>query len=234
MTTGDPAGRSEEEKRRAVREAFRRREALAKTGIQGAMQRFSLESYVPVGDKAGELFRQVRQYAEEGFKRRGDNWLLFAGRTGTGKTHLAVAIAGHVAACQENWACYTSLARMMRRIRCSFRRQEGESEDELVDYYQLIGLLVIDEFGLRSGLSDWERATLDDILDHRWARQFPTVLVTNLTPNEFFAMAGDRVESRFADCGRILTFTWEDYRKRPRPREDDNPERKEAQDGGEN
>jgi len=150
-------------------------------------------------------------------------WALFAGKTGTGKTHLAKAVLDD-AMLRGHPIRYVKLVDFMRELRACYFQAAKETEATVIARYKAVRFLAIDEFGLKSDLSEWERATLDDLLDVRWEKQLPTILITNMTAREFFAQTGDRIESRFAQIGRVVSFTWEDFRRNPVGAHDDRNE----------
>lgn len=200
----------EELKKARAAEQLRLNQAPA--GIHGPLRERTFDSYDPGPEGAGrwQALQAARRYVEN--EGRDPIWLLLAGHTGTGKSHLALAIATAVLAKLTTRVHYTKLARLMRRIRSTFRRESAESELEAVDFYQRARWLIIDEFVMGNDLTPWERITLDDILDHRWEQRKPTVIVSNKPAVTLFETVGDRFESRFLDCGEVVNFLWKDYR----------------------
>jgi DNA replication protein DnaC len=140
-------------------------------------------------------------------------WLALVGACGTGKSHLCAAI-GLQALEARSSVLYVKLPAILRRIKASFRKDSPESEQAVVQHYQRVKVLIVDEFGLKLEMTDWERATLDEIFDYRWERKMILVLASNMPANQLFASAGDRIESRFAQIGTIVPCTWADWRKK--------------------
>ena len=148
------------------------------------------------------------------FVKRDIRWLAFIGKTGTGKTHLACAIIRETMMTYRPFDfIYTKHIRMIRRIRSTYQSGAKENEYDVVKRFSSTKLLILDEVGLAGEVSSWERATLDDILDHRYEHQLPLILTSNLPAKQLFSMLGERIESRFIEMGRVVNCTWGDYRK---------------------
>lgn len=74
-------------------------------------------------------------------------------------------------------------------------------------------LLILDEVGVQFG-SDTEKLMLFDILNERYERRHPTILMSNLPRDEVSAYLGERVFDRLReDGGEFISFTWESHRK---------------------
>ncbi len=202
-----------QEKARADRRAEKHAEYLDKAkiaaGIEGPLQQRTLEGF-----KAKGAAQTAAKTAATNFsKSEGAIWLAFCGPTGTGKSHLATAIANCAIEGGEKSVCYAKMISMMRRFRATFHRDCRETEESVARYYRKVKLLILDEFGIRKELSEWERMTLDDILDYRWEQQKRTLIISNMTAKEMITAAGERIASRFAELGAVVNFTWSDYRK---------------------
>lgn len=157
----------------------------------------------------------VLEYASNVSTGQCESWLLLHGATGTGKTHLAEALINHVCmfyvGSGEGGLRYYRLNKLMRAVRDSFKG-EGDSEKYMLEKAEGRQLLILDEISEKK-IGDWERAFLEDLLDYRYEKRLPTVFATNLDPVAFFEMFGDRIESRFAHIGKMISFDWGDYRK---------------------
>lgn len=185
------------------------RKAKNDAGIRGPIQDRSLDGFSTPLPGQGRALAAARLFAAQD----GPCWLAFCGATGTGKSHLAVAIANQAVEGGCRSVCYAKLIGMMRRFRATFHDDADETERQVARRYRSVRLLIVDEFGVRGELTEWERATLDDILDYRWEQKARTIIISNMAPDKMFESAGERIESRFADLGAIVRFTWVDHRK---------------------
>lgn len=134
--------------------------------------------------------------------------LLLLGKPGTGKTHLAAAIAGQVMVQSAATAVYRTVGGILQHIKGSYDSRSEYSEAEA--YASLVepSLLVIDEVGATKP-TEFEQATLFAIINGRYEEQRPTIVVSNLMPKELPAVLGERCVDRLREGGGIgLVFDW--------------------------
>lgn len=138
--------------------------------------------------------------------------LIMCGKPGTGKTHLACAIA--IAAYDAGvTVCRESIAGIIREFKDSWRKESEFDEMKLLRFYGTVKLLIIEEIGVQFG-SDTERMYLFEVINRRYENCLPTVLVSNLDPDKLAAEVGERVMDRLReDGGRLIRFTGESWRK---------------------
>jgi DNA replication protein DnaC len=141
-----------------------------------------------------------------------DDSLLLTGKTGCGKTHLAVGVmAEHLRKKPE--AIFIGVPELLMRIRASFEKGATVSEMELVDKYSQCGLLVLDDMGAEK-TTEFSITTLYIILDRRNANCRKTIVTSNLGLKDISAAYGDRIASRLADMKVINIETMPDHRKK--------------------
>jgi DNA replication protein DnaC len=153
-------------------------------------------------DTCREYADNFRQHAEAG------RCLLLLGRPGTGKTHLAAAIAGQVMVQSAATAVYRTVGGILQHIKGSYGSHSEYSETEA--YAGLIepSLLIIDEVGATKP-TEFEQATLFAIVNGRYEELRPTIVVSNLMPKELPAVLGERCVDRLREGGGIgLVFDW--------------------------
>ena len=138
--------------------------------------------------------------------------LILAGNTGTGKGHLAAAIAVSVLT-NGNTAVFATAQEIVMLLRGSWGNRSEASELEILRMLCRVDLLVIDEVGVQFG-SDAERNQLYAVIDGRYREQLPMILTTNLTPAKLFDVLGQRIFSRLREDGKWLPFDWGDWRAR--------------------
>lgn len=148
---------------------------------------------------------------------------LFIGLTGTGKTHLAVGIGLEVMEHHGAAVLFTSVMRAVRRIKDTWTRDSRKSESEAIAELVFPDLLILDEVGTQFG-SDTERLILFDILNERYERRRPTILMSNLALDDaeeggrvvpgIKDYLGARVFDRLReDGGQSVVFDWPSHRK---------------------
>lgn len=131
--------------------------------------------------------------------------LIFAGTTGTGKTHLSKAILSRL----KEFGVYGLYIRFNDLIEvCSAR--DGMLRRSLI---RKLSVLVIDELGANYW-GDRERELLSQIIDERTESGNPTIITHNLDKVELKNFAGERLLSRLSDTDKFykVVCAWEDYR----------------------
>ena len=189
-------------------------------GIHGRLQDWSFDSYQANCDGQKVALEAARNYYDRWTDGKNPGWLALLGKNGTGKCHLALSIANLMIETSDRVKIiYIKLIRLMRRIRATYSNGTEETEEQVISDIDSAHLLILDEFGIRDELSGWERATLDDILDQRWEQNKPLIVMSNMNAKDLMNLAGERINSRFAEMGQIVKFTWDDWRKASRKKE---------------
>jgi DNA replication protein DnaC len=155
-----------------------------------------------------------RRFAEdfEGQCERGSS-LVLVGGAGTGKTHLACAVAASVIETHLASARFETVSGMLRRIKETYRKDSVATESDVIRSYIDCDLLVLDEIGVQVG-SEHEKLLLFEVLNGRYQALAPSILISNLAPDELETFLGTRVMDRFRECGFVLRFDWDSYRGR--------------------
>lgn len=138
--------------------------------------------------------------------------IVMAGMTGTGKTHLACAIAKQVITKHAMSALYTTAVRAFRSIKATYGARGVNSEQDAFNALTSPDLLIMDEVGVSFG-SDAEKMIFFDIVNERYEHMRPTILLSNLAMPAFTEAAGQRVVDRMKENGGLfLIFDWPSHR----------------------
>lgn len=136
---------------------------------------------------------------------------IFCGKPGTGKTHLAVGIGLDVMG-QNKLVSFTTVQRMVRRVKDAWRKDAAESEGDVIDLLVQPDLLILDEIGVQFG-TEFEKNLMFDVLNERYEKRRPTLLLSNLTVAEVRVFLGERVYDRLReDGGACVPFDWASHR----------------------
>lgn len=143
----------------------------------------------------------VRKYFAEFSKNlRVGKGLLLVGDVGTGKTHLACALANAVMADMRPVMYCTALEAVLLVKKSWSRGADGVSEFDVYEHFAIPELLIIDEIGVQKG-SDFERMVLTAILDARSRRCLPTVAISNLDAASVLGVLDERGFDRLMGFG---------------------------------
>jgi DNA replication protein DnaC len=132
------------------------------------------------------------------------------GAVGTGKTHIAYAIAKqHDQATQ--WTKFWNVTELLFEIREDFKRSPEEKRGRADSLLDFTGLLILDDIGAEKP-TDFVAETLYMIINNRYNHKFPTVFTSNLHLAELAERIGDRTASRIAEMSRIFELSGKDRR----------------------
>lgn len=172
--------------------------------LQARVERYSHR----VGRACGQTFASFEQRQAEGaetesvrrayqaalaFAERPRGWLLLHGSRGSGKSHLAAAVANHLAARPIDelppLVLLMTTPALLDLLRSGFRLGDY---DELLELVKTVDLLILDDLGVERA-SDWAEEMLFHILDHRYQAELPAMVVTNLRPERLEPRLQDRL-----------------------------------------
>lgn len=141
--------------------------------------------------------------------------LLFAGPSGIGKTHLAVAILNECIA-KGIGGLYCDTARLLSDLRASYDNGADTSEHEILRRYGTTDLLVLDDLGAEH-LTRWGQDTFGLIINNRCNQDRATVCISRLAPSphekdSLLWEIGGRLLSLLHQMCDIIEFDGADYR----------------------
>jgi DNA replication protein DnaC len=137
--------------------------------------------------------------------------LILNGGVGTGKTALAACIVGEVI--DSRTVRLKKAIDLVRELKETWKKDNLQTEKEIIKFYSELDLLIIDEIGMQFG-SDTERLFIFDVIDGRYNENKPTIIITNLGMEAVTKTIGERTVDRLReDGGQMIRFDWESYRK---------------------
>ncbi len=154
-------------------------------------QNFLPEGLGLTGEKQKNLrraFETAQRYAENP-----KGWLLLKGGYGSGKTHLAAAIA-NARLPKGLPALFIVVPDLLDYLRSTYSPNSEVSYDERFESIRSAPLLILDDLGAQSA-TPWAQEKLFQLLNYRYNAQLPTVITTNKELEEIDL----RLRSRLAD-----------------------------------
>jgi DNA replication protein DnaC len=135
---------------------------------------------------------------------------LFCGNTGTGKTHLACAIANNVMR-KGYTALYISSLNYISKIKTAWATGSEQSEDALIESFVGFDLLIFDELG-KGELSVKEKGMIFRLIDRRYEECKPTIGISKHNKEALKKLIDDDAIRRLeAGGGTTLVFDLPNY-----------------------
>ena len=147
--------------------------------------------------------------------------LFISGTKGTGKTHLAAAIANQLIQGGVPVICMTMID-LLSRIKETFEGGKGTSEAEILRIYKDVPLLIIDDIGTEQP-TEWGLAKIYTIINARYEGYMPTIITTNYSGDELIRRMTPATDDGYTAAKTIdrlremcagIEMTWESWRLR--------------------
>lgn len=185
---------AEKEKNERIEAIIKRERVKEIISDSGMSARFQLRTFdrFQVTDENERALRACKQYADT-FRDKlpgrnsepGRNGLFITGPMGTGKTHLAAAIANQLMHGGTPVICMTMID-LLDRIRQTFNASGNRWDDNeatLLNKYKRVDLLIIDDMG-KEPATKWAVSKIYAIINARYEACLPTIITTNYTDSE--------------------------------------------------
>lgn len=145
----------------------------------GHLTRFTFDTLNPEGI-AGDadsrvMFAEACRAAAE-FAEKPVGWLVLAGHNGSGKTHLAAAIANHCIK-SEKVVFFMHVPDLLDDLRSAYAPTSELTYSELYAQVVEAPLLILDGLGAHSS-TPWAEEKLQQVINHRFNAELPTVVTT--------------------------------------------------------
>jgi len=133
------------------------------------------------------------------------------GAPGTGKTHVAWALAKNLIE-DEYRVLFLNTAEFLERVRRDFNREYDDDEKGVFqEAMEFGGILILDDMGAENA-SPWVIERLSLIVNHRYEHILATIFTSNCDMEILSKRLGDRVSSRILGMVEILQKGGEDQR----------------------
>lgn len=203
---------AEAREQEAQRRAARLTHAMNRACIPPRFAGKTFDNYTADNEQRARALKTCREYAEQ-FDARQDEGpsLILCGRPGTGKTHLACAIADYLIH-NGKFAVFSRVFDAVRTIKSTWAKNSEMTEAEAIRSFISPDLLILDEVGVQFG-SESEMLFLFEIINGRYEAVKPTVIISNLPIGELKNFIGERVMDRLREGGgKYIAFDWDSFR----------------------
>lgn len=190
----------------------RLRNAYGRACIPKRFLNKTFDTYLADTESKRRALHVCKEFAEkfEANEQSGPS-LILCGRPGTGKTHLACAIADYLIR-QGRVAVFSRVFDAVRTIKATWSRDSDMTETQAIRSFIEPDLLILDEVGVQFG-SEAEMLLVFEIINGRYEAVKPTILLSNLPVTELKNFIGERVMDRLREGGgKYIAFDWESFR----------------------
>jgi DNA replication protein DnaC len=203
--------RDDQEEQRAMYARIAEQRLERKLGASLIPRRFLGKNFADfradTSDQKANLAKCV-EYAENFPQHMEDGrCIVMTGTPGTGKTHLATAIAGFVIVNHKATAVYRTVGGILQFVKGSYGDKAEYTEAEAFASFVEPSLLIIDEVGATKP-TEFELATLFAVINGRYEEQLPTIVISNIDAKELGTVLGDRSVDRLRE-GRGIGLVFE-------------------------
>ncbi|MFN8451790.1 MAG: ATP-binding protein [Anaerolineae bacterium] len=158
------------------------------------------------------VYSAARSYAQ-----LPQGWFVLLGNYGSGKTHLAAAIA-NVQQDRGNMVVFITVPDLLDHLRTTFSPGSSVTFDRRFQTVRGVPLLVLDDLSTESATA-WAKEKLFQLLNHRYVGGLPTVITSSSTIEKI----DERIRTRLMDrrlCTvfaiTVPSYTSRTYRKKKR------------------
>jgi len=182
---------------------------LARYSNIGALSRLTFANLIARGRSAGS--REQEQYkrcADDArtFADAPDGWLVLSGASGCGKTHIAAAVVNRLLDRGEP-ALFVVVPDLLDHLRAAYQPAADVGYDELFERVRNAPVLVLDDLGTQAP-TPWAQEKLFQLINHRFNTRLPTVVTTNLLPEQI----DERLRTRLTDASIARVYVLEAHR----------------------
>lgn len=181
---------------------------LEQCGIAEKFWKARFENFDAYKDSLKNALQITKEFVSD-LKKGMNRSLWLCGNNGNGKTMLTACILYEL-----GYGSYAKSYEIEDDLEEAASFSSKESKKSVLQKYYKRKLLVIDEVGRFS--SQKELAYLFRILNERYERRLPTILVTNMDKKSLKEYLGQALFDRFSEMCTSITFSEESYRTKIR------------------
>ncbi len=160
------------------------------------------------------ILTECRDEAERFADDPHERWLVIWGERGSGKSHLCAAVDNHLVKAGVP-SLFITMPDLLASLRQAIELQtntETEGYTGRMTVFKTAPVLILDDVGAETA-SPWSDGVLFEILDYRYRNRLPTMISTNVNPEDFDYRIGSRMLD--TELSKVIENAAPDYRRRP-------------------
>jgi len=191
--------------------SFERKMKLYNIVLNQDLERYQekeLRNFIINNENRFAINRVLKYLKEEEYKR--GVGLLFIGKVGTGKTHLAISIWKEILK-RKIAGIYINTVDLFHILRSRIGNESEISFEETLELVKKSKFLALDDLGVEKD-TEFVNEILFSIIDYRYEKKLPTFITTNLTLDEIKRNLSERTVSRILGSCEIIFLNGRDFR----------------------
>ena len=203
ITSSDKFYQAWEEDRQALK-AQKAEKLRAKSNLGARFARRTFESFDR--SKNPMAFDKCIEYINS-YKDSERNCLMLVGSYGTGKTHLAGAIANRL---MDDGVpvLFDTFSGHLNKLKLEF----NSGKNVYLSQMKEVDMLILDDVG-KEKQTDWSRSVMFDVINYRYEHLLPIVMTSNLVRTDLEEYLGGAIWSRLCEMCTGVQMVNADYRK---------------------
>ena len=135
------------------------------------------------------------------------------GQSGSGKTHIAYAIANYLPNRDKNRikVIVKNVPELLKSIRDDYNRQNQDKEWTMDKIIENRDLLILDDIGSEK-ITDWVEETFYLLINKKYEEMIPIIFTSNYSIEELSTRLSDRIISRIVGSCDIINLKGNDRR----------------------
>lgn len=155
------------------------------------------------------IYTACRRYVENRVFDAEKNGLIVCGSCGTGKTHLAAAIANSLAD-EGVSVLFDTFGGHLEKLKEEFNTN---GELKYLNFMKNVDLLILDDVG-KEKQTEWSESVMFGIINSRYESMKPVIITSNFSQDELEEYFGSACYSRLIEMCYALNTKGEDYRRK--------------------
>lgn len=167
----------------------------------------TFDTFDPSSNKS--IYAACKRYVENKVYDSEKNGLIICGSCGTGKTHLAAAIANSLAD-EGVSVLFDTFGGHLEKLKEEFN---SNGEPKYLNFMKNVDMLILDDVG-KEKQTEWSESVMFGIINSRYESMKPVIITSNFSQSELEDYFGNACYSRLVEMCYALSTKGEDFRRK--------------------